>query len=98
MRDARTVGYTVIAFTQTVSKKVDAKTQPNILDPLLLKLKERQGVVFLKRLNIVIDEDSEKGFGLVCYLNAATTLLKLTQCLYRRAPRPRFSRRTTSSP
>lgn len=67
------LGYTVIAFTQTVSKKVDPKTQPNILDPLLLKLKERQGVVFLKRLNIVIDEDSEKGFGLT---SASTPFLQ----------------------
>ena len=60
-----TVGYTVIALNQTVEKKIDPKTHVNILDKLLPQLKNRTGVVFLKRLTIDIDEDSEKGFGLV---------------------------------
>jgi len=60
-----TVGYTVIALNQTVEKKIDPKTHVNILNTLLPQLKNRTGVVFLKRLTINIDEDSEKGFGLV---------------------------------
>ena len=59
------VGYTVLAFSQTVNKKVDPKTHVNVLDGLLSQLKSRPGIVYLKRLNIILDEDSEKGFGLV---------------------------------
>lgn len=55
----------MIAFTQNVHKKVDSKTHVNVLDAVLGQLKPRQGIVFLKRLNIILDEDSEKGFGLV---------------------------------
>ena len=61
----RVVGYTVLAFNQTVQKKVDPKTHVNVLDALLQQLRKRVGVVFLKRLTIVLDEESEKGFGLV---------------------------------
>lgn len=71
----RTVGYTVIALTQTVHKKVEPKTFVNTLDALLGsgnernkgggQLKTREGIIFLKRLTITLDEDSEKGFGLV---------------------------------
>ncbi|KAJ2916642.1 hypothetical protein MD484_g3771, partial [Candolleomyces efflorescens] len=59
------LGYTVIAFTQTVHKKVDSKTHVNVLDAVLGQLKSRAGIVYLKRLNIILDEDSEKGFGLI---------------------------------
>ncbi|KAJ2922167.1 hypothetical protein H1R20_g14928, partial [Candolleomyces eurysporus] len=59
------LGYTVIAFTQTVHKKVDSKTHVNVLDAVLGQLKSRPGIVYLKRLNIILDEDSEKGFGLI---------------------------------
>jgi ribonuclease P/MRP protein subunit RPP1 len=59
------VGYSVLALTQTLYKKLDPKTHINILDPLLIQLKKREGVIFLKRLTIVLDQDSEKGFGLV---------------------------------
>ncbi|THH13909.1 hypothetical protein EW146_g6372 [Bondarzewia mesenterica] len=59
------LGYTVLALTQTVHKKVDPKTFVNALDPLLGQLRAREGIVYLKRLTIVLDEDSEKGFGLV---------------------------------
>ncbi|KIK04031.1 hypothetical protein K443DRAFT_443707 [Laccaria amethystina LaAM-08-1] len=65
------LGYTVVAFTQTVNKKVDPKTHVNVLDGLLSQLKSRPGIVYLKRLNIILDEDSEKGFGLI---NASVTL------------------------
>ncbi|KAK0185873.1 PHP domain-like protein [Armillaria mellea] len=65
------LGYNVIAFTQTVAKKVDPKTHVNILDPLLGQLTPRKGIVYLKRLSIILDGDSEKGFGLI---NAQTTL------------------------
>ncbi|KAH0828809.1 RNase P subunit p30-domain-containing protein [Lanmaoa asiatica] len=58
------LGYSVIAFNQTVEKKIDSKTHLNILDTLLPQLKNRTGIVSLKRLTIIIDEDSEKGFGL----------------------------------
>jgi ribonuclease P/MRP protein subunit RPP1 len=61
----RVVGYTVIAFNQIVQKKIDLKTHVNELDPLLGLLRKRTGIIFLKRLTIVLDEDSEKGFGLV---------------------------------
>ncbi|KAF9269097.1 PHP domain-like protein [Marasmius fiardii PR-910] len=59
------LGYTVIAFNQTVYKKIDPKIHVNILDGLLSQLKKRDGIVFLKRLTIILDEDSEKGFGLI---------------------------------
>jgi ribonuclease P/MRP protein subunit RPP1 len=55
----------VIAFNQSVNKKIDPKTHVNILDGLLKQLRARPGTVFLKRLTIVLDNDSEKGFGLV---------------------------------
>lgn len=59
------VGYTVLAFNQCVKTKVEPKTFKNILDPLLRQVKTRHGIVYLKRLTISLDEDSEKGFGLV---------------------------------
>ncbi|KAG0705103.1 RNase P subunit p30-domain-containing protein [Suillus ampliporus] len=68
-----TVGYTVIAFNQTVNKKIDPKTHVNVLDGLLTQLRARPGTVFLKRLTIVLDNDSEKGFGLT---NANTSLVE----------------------
>ncbi|EIN05447.1 PHP domain-like protein [Punctularia strigosozonata HHB-11173 SS5] len=58
------MGYTVLALTQTLYKKLDQKSHVNILDPLLAQMQKRKGIVFLKRLTIVLDEDSEKGFGL----------------------------------
>jgi hypothetical protein len=48
-----------------VYKRVDPKTHTNVLDGLLAQLRKRDGVAFMKRLTIVLDEDSEKGFGLV---------------------------------
>jgi len=59
------VGYSVIAFNQCIKSKVEPKTFINTLDPLLRQMKKRPGIVYLKRLTIVLDEDSEKGFGLV---------------------------------
>ncbi|KAF7791175.1 hypothetical protein EIP86_002186 [Pleurotus ostreatoroseus] len=56
--------YTVLALTQTVHTRVDPKTHVNTLDPLLPLLRKRPGLAFVKRLTIVLDEDSEKGFGL----------------------------------
>jgi len=47
-----------------VQKKIDPKAHVNTLDPLLGKLRKRPTVTFLKRLTIVLDEESEKGFGL----------------------------------
>ncbi|KAF7302362.1 PHP domain-like protein [Mycena chlorophos] len=59
------LGYTAIAFNQTVVSSVNAKTHANTLEPLLAKLKPRPGIVYLKRLTIVLDQDSEKGTGLI---------------------------------
>lgn len=88
-----TVGYTVIALNQTVEKKIDHKTHVNTLDTLLPRLKNRIGVVFLKRLTINIDEDGEKGFGLVHFFSPCCLLhgwliallfsLDECQCIYR---------------
>ncbi|KZP26772.1 PHP domain-like protein [Athelia psychrophila] len=58
------LGYTVVALNQTIHKKIDPKAHVDTLGPLLEKLRKRQGILFLKRLTIVLDEDSEKGFGL----------------------------------
>ncbi|KAJ4488391.1 PHP domain-like protein [Lentinula aciculospora] len=59
------LGYTVICFNQTVNKKIDPKIHVNVLNEMLDKLKPRPGILFLKRLSIILDEDSEKGFGLI---------------------------------
>ncbi|KAF8154438.1 RNase P subunit p30-domain-containing protein [Crassisporium funariophilum] len=59
------LGYSVIAFSQTLNKKIDPKTHVNFLDGLLVQLRSRSGIVYLKRLNIILDRDSEKGFGLI---------------------------------
>ncbi|KZS87256.1 PHP domain-like protein [Sistotremastrum niveocremeum HHB9708] len=58
------LGYTVIALNQFVLGKIDPKTTPNYTDEILSRLSPRQGVAFMKRLTIVLDEGSEKGFGL----------------------------------
>ena len=64
----RPVGYSVLAFNQCIKTKVEPKTFLNALDPLLRLVKKRPGIIYLKRLTIVLDEDSEKGFGLVRFL------------------------------
>ncbi|KAI5832408.1 PHP domain-like protein [Schizophyllum commune Tattone D] len=58
------LGYTALAFTQTVHKQIDPKVNANILDVLIPQLRPRPGILYLKRLNIILDSDSEKGFGL----------------------------------
>ncbi|KAH9918194.1 PHP domain-like protein [Epithele typhae] len=58
------LGYTVLAFNQTLERKIDPKTFVNTLDPLLAQLRKKPNIVYLKRLTIVLDEESEKGFGL----------------------------------
>lgn len=64
------VGYTVIGFNQLVHKKVEPKSHVNTLDSLVSHVRERPGTVFLKRLSIILDEDSEKGFGLVSQISS----------------------------
>ena len=59
------VGYSVFAFNQTIRKKLDPKTHQNLAQILVSQLKRRSGIVLLKRITIILDEDSEKGFGLV---------------------------------
>jgi len=59
------VGYSTIALNHVVQSKFDPKVHSSKrLDEFLRGLKERDGVVILKRLTIVLDEASEKGFGL----------------------------------
>lgn len=62
------MGYTVLALNQTVQTAVVPKSHVNILDSLVAQLKSRPGVILLKRLTIILDQDSEKGFGLVSFL------------------------------
>ncbi|KAF8066543.1 PHP domain-like protein [Lyophyllum atratum] len=94
------LGYTVIAFNQVVHKRVDAKSHVNTADGLVSQLRKRPGIVYLKRLSIILDEDSEKGFGLT-NANAPTfssydliALVPLTQptfslaCLTHSLPSP----------
>ncbi|KNZ73943.1 Ribonuclease P protein subunit p30 [Termitomyces sp. J132] len=58
------LGYTVFAFNQFVLKRVDQKSHVNTAKALVSQLKKRTGIVYLKRLSIILDDDSEKGFGL----------------------------------
>ncbi|KAH9061195.1 RNase P subunit p30-domain-containing protein [Lactarius vividus] len=58
------LGYSVFAFNQSIKTKFEPKTFVNTLDPLLHLVKKRPGIIYLKRLTIALDEDSEKGFGL----------------------------------
>lgn len=55
----------MVAFNQLVHKKVEQKTHVNTVESLVKQLRQRPGIVYLKRLSIILDEDSEKGFGLV---------------------------------
>ncbi|KAI6167399.1 PHP domain-like protein [Pisolithus thermaeus] len=94
------LGYNVIAFSQTVNGKIDPKTHVNILNTLLSQLKTRSGVLFLKRLTIVLDEGSEGGFGLssantavldpydIIALVPATTATFSSACLTHSLPSP----------
>ncbi|KAG2365700.1 RNase P subunit p30-domain-containing protein [Suillus spraguei] len=85
------LGYTVIAFNQSVNKKIDPKTHVNILDGLLKQLRARPRTVFLKRLTIVLDNDSEKGFGLpydVIALLPTTSATFSLACLTHSLPSP----------
>jgi ribonuclease P/MRP protein subunit RPP1 len=59
----------VIAFNQFVHKKVEPKSHINTVESLVNQLRQRPGIIFLKRLSIILDEDSEKGFGLVSYIH-----------------------------
>ncbi|KZO96261.1 PHP domain-like protein [Calocera viscosa TUFC12733] len=74
------LGYTIIAFTQSVQSKLDPAAPVNWFDggegTVFRDLDPRfnggkRGVVQLRRLNVVLDEASEKGFG----FNAQTTQL-----------------------
>ena len=85
----------MFAFNQTIQRKIDPKAHVNVLDPLLKQLRKRTDVVYLKRLTIVLDEESEKGFGLVRIRLVAEFLV--TQPLFRQVPIPRFARPMISS-
>jgi ribonuclease P/MRP protein subunit RPP1 len=67
-----------------VYKRVDPKTHVNVLDGLIGQLRKRDGIAYLKRLTIVLDEDSEKGFGLVrdfCFIYISLNFWRLTRTL-----------------
>ncbi|EJT97799.1 PHP domain-like protein [Dacryopinax primogenitus] len=73
------LGYTIIAFTQTLHSKLDPSTHVNWFDggdgTMFRDLDPRfnggkRGVVQLRRLNIVLDETSEKGFGFTAQTNS----------------------------
>lgn len=60
------MGYSTIALNYVLESKFDPKNHSsNRPDELLKKLKPRDGIIILKRLTIVLDGTSEKGFGLV---------------------------------
>ncbi|KAH7337966.1 RNase P subunit p30-domain-containing protein [Rhizoctonia solani] len=54
------LGYTIVALNYTVHGKIDPATHVNPL----LAVPARKDLVILRRLTIVLDESSEKGFGL----------------------------------
>ncbi|CAE6488979.1 unnamed protein product [Rhizoctonia solani] len=54
------LGYTIVALNYTVQGKIDPATHVNPL----LSVPARKDLVVLRRLTIVLDESSEKGFGL----------------------------------
>ena len=60
------VGYTVFAFNQSIESAFTGHGHINYLDSLVQQLKKREGVVYLKRLTILMDDASDKGTGLVC--------------------------------
>ena len=60
-----TVGYTAISLAYTIQTKFDPKAHEDILGTLVAQLRTREGIQFLKRLTIVLDDESDKGNGLV---------------------------------
>ena len=63
------MGYNVITFNQEVNSRIEQNTHVNVLDPLLKQLRSRKDDIFLKRLTLLLDEESEKGTGMVCIPN-----------------------------
>ena len=59
------VGYTVLALNQTVQSKVDSRTHIDWPQDLVPRLRKRQGVAILTRLTVILDEEGEKGNGIV---------------------------------
>jgi len=55
----------VLAFNQTIEFGFTAHGHINYLDSLVQQLKKREGVIYLKRLTILMDDTSDKGTGLV---------------------------------
>ncbi|KAG6846407.1 hypothetical protein H0H93_014118 [Arthromyces matolae] len=85
--DSVQVGYTVFAFNQFVQKRVDQKSHVNTAEPLVKQLRKRAGIVYLRRLSIILDEDSEKGFGLVSIIKIHDKKLSRTLDSSRILPR-----------
>lgn len=54
------VGYTTVALNYTIEGKIDPATHINPL----LAVPSRNDLIILRRLTIVLDESSERGFGL----------------------------------
>ncbi|KAG8980241.1 hypothetical protein FRB90_007722 [Tulasnella sp. 427] len=55
------LGYTAIALNQTIRGVFNPATHKNTL----LKIRPREDITLLRRLTIILTEESEKGFGLV---------------------------------
>ncbi|KAG9003030.1 hypothetical protein FRB94_002850 [Tulasnella sp. JGI-2019a] len=55
------LGYTIIALNQTITGVFNPKSHRNILQGI----RPREGIVILRRLTIILTEESEKGSGLV---------------------------------
>ena len=61
------VGYTAIALDHTIQTKFDPKMHENVFERLFAQLRKREGILYIKRLTIVMDDESDKGNGLVSF-------------------------------
>lgn len=76
----------MLAFTQTIESSFSSSGHVNYLEEVVRRLKKREGVIFLKRLTILLDDASEKGTGLVSCFTFIGTQSHVTHsglCFYR---------------
>lgn len=67
-----------------MQKRIDPKNHVNLVEGLVEQLRKRPGVVLLKRITIVLDEDSEKGFGLVSAISVSVVQGVDSECIVKR--------------